>query len=100
VGQQVSLGPAECKLVNLEAKPSKEAALALLRRSVTLTHRGLAPWLIKHGDSPPGWQKHPLLCRCRLVCLDENHTWQGGGYELRLDPEKGVVITKLGKEDK
>ncbi|MCX5887978.1 MAG: CRISPR-associated helicase Cas3' [Deltaproteobacteria bacterium] len=85
-------------LVNLEEKPSNEAVLALMRRSVSLSHRGLVPWLIRNAERPPGWEKHPLLCRCRLLRLDKNHSWRGDGYELRVDPEEGVIITKPGKE--
>lgn len=85
-------------LVNLEEKPSNEAVLALMRRSVSLSHRGLVPWLIRNAERPPRWETHPLLCRCRLVRLDENRAWQGGGYELRVDPEEGMIITKPGKE--
>lgn len=102
VGEQFYLDPNGRALVNLKEKPSKEVALALLRRSVTLTRRDLVKWLMKnepHVPRPPGWDKHPLLCRCRLIGVDENHAWRGGGYELRLDPEEGVVIAILGKED-
>lgn len=85
-------------LVNLEEKPSNEAVLALMRRSVSLSHRGLVPWLTGNGERPPGWGKHPLLFRCRLLRLDKNRAWRGGGYELKVDPEEGVIITKPGKE--
>jgi CRISPR-associated endonuclease/helicase Cas3 len=95
---KVSLDVEGHNLLNLEEKPSREGALALLRRSVSLSHRGIVPWLIRNAERPPGWEKHPLLCRCRLVRLDENHTWRGGGYELRVDMEEGVIVTKPGKE--
>jgi len=95
VDQQVSMDREGRNLVSLEEKPSKDAALDLLYHSVNLSHRVLAPWLIRHGDSPSSWQKHPLLCRSRLVLLDDNHAWQGGGFELRLDPEEGMVISRL-----
>lgn len=98
-GVKVALDPKGCRTINLQEKPSGEATRALLHRSVTLSHRGLVPWLINNGERPPGWQKHPLLCRCRLVRLDENHAWRGDGYELRLSPEEGIVITKRKKEE-
>jgi CRISPR-associated endonuclease/helicase Cas3 len=85
-------------LANLEEKPSKEATLALMRRSVSLSYRGLAPWLTGNAERPAGWEKHPLLCRCRLLRLDKNHSWRGGEYKLRVDPEEGVIITKPGRE--
>lgn len=101
VGQKVSLDPEGRSLANLEEKPSKEAALTLLRRSMSLSQRGLVSWLLNQAERPPGWEKHPLLCRYRLVRLDDNHAWrrQGCPYELRLDAEEGVIITKVGKED-
>jgi len=95
VGQQVSLDPEGRKPINLEEKPSKEEALALLRSSVTLTHRGLVPWLIENGIKPTGWRAHALLCRHRLVLLNENHACKHGGYHLQVDREEGVIITKL-----
>ncbi|MBW1991744.1 MAG: hypothetical protein JRI59_06450, partial [Deltaproteobacteria bacterium] len=84
--------------VNLEEKPDGETARALLARSVNLSHRGLTFWLLKHGFIPRGWLKHPLLCRHRLITLDENHRWRGPSHKLHLDPELGVVITRAGKE--
>lgn len=81
--------------VNLDEKPDGETTRALLRRSVNISHRGLTFWLINHGSQPKGWLKHPLLCRYRLVLLNEHHRWQGGGHELRVDSELGVVITRL-----
>jgi CRISPR-associated endonuclease/helicase Cas3 len=97
-GGKVTLDLESHNLVTLEEKPSREGALALLRRSVSLAHRGLVPWLTGNAERPPGWETHPLLCRCRLVRLDKNHAWRGGGYELRVDPLEGVIISKPGKE--
>jgi len=96
---KVSLDVEGHNLLNLEEKPSRDGALALLRRSVSLSLRGIVPWLIRNAEKPPSWAKHPLLCRCRLLRLDENHTWRGGGYELRVDLEEGVIISKPGKEE-
>lgn len=81
-----------------EVRPGKATTMALLRRSVAISHRGLTPWFLKNGSIPPGWLKHPLLCRHRLVLLDREHRWHGGGYELQLDPELGAVINPFGKE--
>jgi CRISPR-associated endonuclease/helicase Cas3 len=92
---RVLLNPESSTPLNLMNKPSLEETEALLRRSVTLAHRGLVPWLTHHGEKPPGWQRHPLLCRCRLVLLDENNSWGGGNYELRVEPQEGLVISRL-----
>jgi CRISPR-associated endonuclease/helicase Cas3 len=101
VGQKYSLDPEGYNLVNLEEKPSRETTMALLRRSVSLSHRGLVHRLIESvedADRPSGWQKHSLLCRYRLLRLDGNHGWRRRGcpYELQLDAEEGVIITKVG----
>ncbi|MGQ9689204.1 MAG: hypothetical protein ACUVXF_10520 [Desulfobaccales bacterium] len=70
----------------------------MLDRSVSLSHRRLTSWLMDHGHIPPGWLKHPLLCRSRLILLDIHHCWRESNHELHLDPELGVVIKPLGKE--
>ncbi|MBM4285877.1 MAG: CRISPR-associated helicase Cas3' [Deltaproteobacteria bacterium] len=97
---QACLDPQGKKPVPLAEKPDSAAAMALLRRSVSFFLRGLTQWLLKKGEIPPGWLKHPLLCRNRLILLDQEGRWRGGGYELQLDPELGVVVTHLGKEGK
>jgi len=96
-GDRVLLHPEEAIPLNLNEKPGQETTEALLRRSVTLSHRGLVAWLIRNGYRPEGWQKHPLLCRCRLLILDASNSWRGGNYELRVVPQEGVVISWLGK---
>jgi len=95
ISHQVSLDREGRNLVNLEERPSKEIALALLRRSVTLTHSSLVPWLIENGIKPTGWRENALLCRYRLILLNENHACQNGGYLLQVDREEGVIITNL-----
>jgi CRISPR-associated endonuclease/helicase Cas3 len=92
------LDPAGEHPVSLDEKFAGPTARALLLRSVAISRRGLTRWLIDHGEIPPRWLKHPLLCRYRLIRLDGENRWRGGGCELRLDPELGVVITPLGKE--
>lgn len=98
VDGKVFTDPSGMQPVNLDEKPGGKTTRALLRRSVNISHRGLTFWLINHGRKPSGWLNHPLLCRYRLILLDGHHCWRGGGHELRLDPELGVVITRLGKE--
>jgi CRISPR-associated endonuclease/helicase Cas3 len=98
VDGKVLSDPTGMQPVNLDEKPDGETTRALLRRSVNISHRGLTFWLMNYGRKPSGWLKHPLLCRYRLILLNEHHCWRGGGHELRLDPELGVVITRLGKE--
>ena len=84
--------------VSLDDKPGGDLLRALLRRSVSISHGGLTPWLLKNGETPAGWRRHPLLCRHRLIRLDAQGRWQGGGWELSLDEELGVVISSQKKE--
>jgi hypothetical protein len=70
--------------VNLDERPDGETTRALLRRSVGLSHRGLVFWLLELGVKPSGWLRHPLLCRHRLIVLNEDHRWQNDTYELHL----------------
>lgn len=97
-GDEVFLEPGVEQPVALETKPEGDLVRALLQRSVSITHRLLVPWLLKEGEIPTGWRRHPLLCRHRLIRLNPAGRWQGGGFELSLDPELGVVITSLRKE--
>lgn len=84
--------------VALEKEPEGEIVRNLLQRSVSITHSALTFLLLKNGETPRGWRRHPLLCRHRLIRLNPEGRWQGGGFELSLDPELGVVITSMKKE--
>lgn len=84
--------------VALEKEPEGEIVRNLLQRSVSITHSALTFWLLKNGETPTGWRRHPLLCRHRLIRLNPERRWHGAGYELSLDPELGVVITSMKKE--
>lgn len=95
---QLFLDPQGTSPLSLTEEPDRTATVALLRRSVTLSHRGLTPWLLQHGEQPPGWRRHPLLCRHRLLRLDADNRWQGEQVIIQLDPELGVVITSAPKE--
>jgi len=95
---QLYLDPQGASPVSLTEEPDRATTVALLRRSVSLSHRGLTPWLMQHGELPPGWRRHPLLCRHRLLRLDADNRWQGQNVIIRLDPELGVVITSAAKE--
>lgn len=97
-GDKVFLDLGAEQPVALEIKPEGDLVRGLLQRSVTITHRHLVPWLLKEGEIPTGWRRHPLLCRHRLIRLNPAGRWHGAGYELSLDPELGVVITSMKKE--
>ncbi|MBW1987529.1 MAG: CRISPR-associated helicase Cas3' [Deltaproteobacteria bacterium] len=94
-----SFDPYGQDLIDLIAQPGRETTLNLLRRSVTISHRGLVPWLIEQGLKPSGWIRHPLLRHHRLVLLDKDHSARLGKYTFQIDSAEGVVISKHGKED-
>jgi CRISPR-associated endonuclease/helicase Cas3 len=70
-----------------------------LRNSVKLSHRALVPKLLEKGEKPSCWNKNPLLRHHRLISLDARElTVDFAGYQVRLDPDLGVLIEKR-KED-
>ena len=87
------------KSVDILTKPDPALVRTLLRRSATLTHPGLARRLLEQGESPAVWQRHPLLRQHRLVRLDAQGGWRDDRYELRLDPELGIVINRCVEEE-
>jgi CRISPR-associated endonuclease/helicase Cas3 len=70
----------------------------LMERSVPLSNRQVVPALI--AQSPPAaWQENALLRHHRLLVLDENDQCAVGGYQVRLDKNLGIVITKNKEEN-
>lgn len=90
----------ESDKVDILISPDAEQVRRLLRSSVTLTHPGLARLLLKKEEAiPRTWQRHPLLCHCRLLRLDAQGCWRDDRYEIRLDKDLGVVINCGIEED-
>jgi len=70
-----------------------------LRNSVRLSHRALVPKLIERGKKPSCWNKNPFLRHHRLISLDARElTVDFAGYQVRLDPDLGVLIDKRKEE--
>ncbi len=86
----------EC--VDILSQPPPAVITRLLRRSVTLTHPGLVHRLLQQGEIPPAWRRQALLCRHRLLRLDQQDCWRDDGYEVRLDAELGLLIHRFAKE--
>ncbi len=104
---RLSEGPA-VSVVALEAdalsfdpdrEPSRDETIAFLRCEVRITHRSLAPALLKdESRRPRGWRRSPLLSHHRLLRLDASGRERVGDFEVLLDPELGVVISRIGEK--
>jgi CRISPR-associated endonuclease/helicase Cas3 len=78
--------------INLNIQPNLNQIRELLAYSTRISKRGLVEELEKQSN-PGGWTS-ALLRNCRHVVL-ENSVVRVGGWELRLDAQKGVVIGKV-----
>lgn len=83
-----------------DTRPDRQTTIRLLGRSVSISHRGIVPLLLKE-DVPVGWRKEPLLRHHRLLRLDGDRNKSLGCYRLRLDEEIGLVVasSKSGRDD-
>ncbi len=73
------------------AIPDPDEAERLLRRSVTISRKGLVQQL-RALPLPPGWKKSPLLRHYRKIVL--NREIEGLDYVFRLDRRLGLLIEK------
>ncbi len=86
--------------IDFGAVPGEKQSLDLLGRSVTLSHRGVVGYLLGAGHLsaphlyPEGWRKSPLLRHHRLLLLNESGAAIVGGWEIRDDPDLGVLVKK------
>jgi CRISPR-associated endonuclease/helicase Cas3 len=78
--------------INLSTPPNLKQIRELLAHSTRISKRGLVEELEKQSN-PGGWTS-ALLRNCRYVVLDSGVA-KVGGWELRLDAQKGVVISKV-----
>jgi CRISPR-associated endonuclease/helicase Cas3 len=77
--------------IRLDHAPSREAAAALVRRSISIS----SPTLFAIASAipvPPGWKQHGALRHRRPVSIDGGRAALGSS-ELRLDPDLGLVIS-------
>lgn len=89
----------DARVPNPQTTPDAAETLRLLGRSVSLSHGGVVPLLLKDQSlTPPGWAKSPLLRHHRRLILDSNNTTRIGGWEIEENPDLGIVI-RLGKEE-
>lgn len=87
----VLLPQTEVSSVDLTTEPNRRQMLYLLGRSVTLTHGGVVPLLLKR-ETPAGWRMSPLLRHHRLMVLNQNSVEEVGDWLVEEHPELGVLI--------
>ena len=81
------------------AVPTLADAKALLSQSVSITRKGLVQLLVDE-EPPSGWTRTPWLRHHRLVALDSNGSATvGGRYVIHLDPDLGIVIRDIRREE-
>lgn len=81
----------EGDVVNLALPPELALARRLLRRSVSVSTKGLVQALLAR-PAPRGWQRSPLLRHHRPLVFDEVGQCRIDGWTLRLDPDTGLEI--------
>jgi CRISPR-associated endonuclease/helicase Cas3 len=97
VGNQTCLDPAGREPVNLKKGPDMPTIVRLLKRSLTLSGRGIVQRVLER-EGPAGWARSPLLRNYRAIVLDADGRAAEGDYALRLDPDEGLIVSKEGKE--
>jgi CRISPR-associated endonuclease/helicase Cas3 len=90
--EAAALDPTGAEPVDLRTAPDNATACRLLGRSLRLSHRQVAPWLLANALRPPKWNRSPLLRHHCVVFLDEGGLAEAGSRRLRLDPEEGLII--------
>lgn len=98
-GRDVFLDEQRTRRVDLERVPNASAARELLGRSVTLTHRGLVAQLLGTSACPQAWTKSALLRHHRAVAVDPGGRADIGPWSLRLDQERGVMVSRRDSAD-
>lgn len=86
------------KPVDLEREPTPDVVAALVRRSIGVSTQGLVRFLVGKSEAessytPESWRQSALL-RYRRCIVFEGGVAHVGGYQLRLDPVLGLLITR------
>jgi CRISPR-associated endonuclease/helicase Cas3 len=99
VAGRLCLDPDASESVDLEQQPEPGQVRKLLCNALTLSH----PGCVRHfaaQDCPRGWHRSGLLRHYRVVELDDKGGSPAGNYNLRLDPELGIVITRCNQKER
>lgn len=78
--------------------PSLDETKRLMGRSVNVSLKEPTRTIIQQGEIPPGWRKSALLRHHRLLLLDGSGVAHIGDWQVRLDPELGLLAHHPGKE--
>jgi hypothetical protein len=79
---------------SLDSIPDLDLASALLKRSLSISHRVVAPLMLDSMPVPPGWRNSALLRHLRLLVFPAQGAVEIGGYRLTLNPELGLLVEK------
>jgi len=97
-GPTVSVVLLKEPLRDAQEAPSLEETKRLLGRSVNVSLKGLTRTIIQQGEIPAGWRKSALLRHHRLLILDASGVAHAGDWQVRLDPELGLLADHTRKE--
>lgn len=79
--------------INLEEPPNLDTIRSLLEHSTRISKKGLVEPLLRQ-EIPKCWTS-ALLRNCRYVVLDDRSEAEIGKWKLKLDIQRGVLISKI-----
>jgi CRISPR-associated endonuclease/helicase Cas3 len=95
--QQTTQGlvlPGTDQVIHLNKPPNLATIRGLLEHSTRIGKKGLVQALMAQSN-PSKWTS-ALLRNCRYVVLNAEGKTQVGDWELELNPQRGIVIEKVG----
>ncbi len=95
VGEEIYLEPdGGGEAIRLEQAPKGETIEELLKRSVSIHHRGIVEYF-RDREAPKGWKRLAALKHhLPVVFSDGVYRCEGTGYLLKINRESGVHILK------
>lgn len=95
VGSQIFLEPdGSGKAIQLEQAPQGETIEELVKRSVSIHHRGIVEYF-RDKEAPRSWKRVAALRYHKPVVFSDGlYRCEGKGYILNISRESGVRITK------
>jgi CRISPR-associated endonuclease/helicase Cas3 len=81
--------------VDLTQTPTDDLTQALVRATLSLSHRGIFWHLLENVPAPSGWRDHALLQHYRAVVFEDGICpLEGSSYTLYLTPSLGLTVQK------
>lgn len=94
-----SLAPANTTdRIRLDQRPGHRELAHLIRRSVSISHRGWIAHLRRHARLPSAWRRTSALRGALVVHFDDTGQAQPGGRPLTLDPDLGLLLTSSSEQ--